>query len=118
MSFNFYQGPHAKPFQGSHVPAFTPTQPLPPKYQPPLPPKFKQAQPKPNVCQPVKSTPYEIAQGAVPYQYGLSTVQPMELKMLKSQHNSILTSALDGTQGVVFGESFTQQKMLNDLKNQ
>ena len=37
--------------------------------------------------------------------------------MLKDMHNNIVNTALDGTQGVVPGESFMQQQLLKDLKD-
>jgi hypothetical protein len=67
-------------------------------------------------CAPVKTPLKDIAFGAPPYQYDVSGKQPASLVMLKAMHNSTLSSALDGTQGVVPGESFTQQKILKDLK--
>ena len=42
--------------------------------------------------------------------------ESLDLVMLKTMHKSTLSSVLDGTQGVVLGESFTQQNILKGLK--
>ena len=67
-------------------------------------------------CTPIKTPLKDIVWGAPPYQYDVTGKQPVELATLKAMHNSTLSSALDGTQGVVPGESFTQQQLLKNLK--
>jgi len=66
-------------------------------------------------CAPVKTPLRDIARGIPPYQYDVSGKQPVDLVMLKAMHNTILSSVLDGTQGVIPGESFIQQQLLKDL---
>lgn len=89
------------------------TEALPPKY---LPPTSSQAKLPAKYCAPVKTPLKDFAWGTPPYQYDVSGKQPVDLVMLKAMHISTLSSALDGTQGVVPGESFTQQQILKDLK--
>ena len=106
---NFYKGTNG--FTEPPKPIFT--QALPQKY---LPSTLSHSKLPAKYCAPVKTPIKDIAWGAPPYQYDVSGEQPASLVMLKAMHNSTLSSALDGTQGVVLGESFTQQKTLKDLK--
>ena len=110
---NFYKGTNGftTPPASSQT-IFTPA--LPPKYLPPVPSQSKLPA---KYCAPVKTPLKDIAWGAPPYQYDVSGKQPVDLVMLKAMHNSTLSSALDGTQGVVPGESFTQQQLLKNLKS-
>jgi hypothetical protein len=107
---NFYKGTNG--FNEPPKPIFTTS--LPPKY---LPSTSSHSKLPTKYCAPVKTPLKDIVWGAPPYQYDVSGKQPADLVMLKAMHNSILSSVLDGTQGVVPGESFTQQKILNNLKS-
>ena len=116
FNFNFYQGQHAN---NAKMNIYTPPVHAnnanmniytPPAQALKLPSKYCIA-----VKTPQKDLPY-----LAPYQYDIKNPQnqPTQLQILKGMHNHIANSVLDGTQGVVPGESFIQQKMLNDLKTE